>query len=183
MSVLASKLNPRSEEFKAHAAAMRALVDDLNAQLRKIAEGGGEVARTRHLGRGKLLPRERVEMLLDPDTPFLELAPLAALGMYNDEAPGAGMIAGIGRVAGVECVIVCNDATVKGGTYFPVTVKKHLRAQEIARRTACRASTSSTAAARTCRTRTTCSPTASTSAASSTTRPRCRRRASRRSPW
>ena len=133
MSVLASKLNPRSEEFKAHAAAMRALVDDLNAQLRKIAEGGGEVARTRHLGRGKLLPRERVEMLLDPDTPFLELAPLAALGMYNDEAPGAGMIAGIGRVAGVECVIVCNDATVKGGTYFPVTVKKHLRAQEIAR--------------------------------------------------
>jgi 3-methylcrotonyl-CoA carboxylase beta subunit len=133
MSVLASKLNPRSEEFKAHAAAMRALVDDLNAQLRKIGEGGGEVARTRHLGRGKLLPRERVEMLLDPDTPFLELAPLAALGMYNDEAPGAGMIAGIGRVAGVECVIVCNDATVKGGTYFPITVKKHLRAQEIAR--------------------------------------------------
>jgi 3-methylcrotonyl-CoA carboxylase beta subunit len=133
MSVLASKLNPRSEEFKSHAAAMRALVDDLNAQLRKIAEGGGEVARTRHLGRGKLLPRERVEMLLDPDTPFLELAPLAALGMYNDEAPGAGMIAGIGRVAGVECVIVCNDATVKGGTYFPMTVKKHLRAQEIAR--------------------------------------------------
>ncbi|WP_374567770.1 carboxyl transferase domain-containing protein [Ideonella sp.] len=137
MATLASKLNPRSEEAKANAAAMRALVDDLNAKLAKIAEGGGEAARAKHLGRGKLLPRERVEMLLDPDTPFLEIAPLAALGMYpekdgSDAAPAAGMIAGIGRVAGVECVIVCNDATVKGGTYYPLTVKKHLRAQEIA---------------------------------------------------
>ncbi|MFZ5548778.1 MAG: carboxyl transferase domain-containing protein [Pseudomonadota bacterium] len=137
MATLASKLNPRSEEAKANAAAMRALVDDLNAKLAKIAEGGGEAARAKHLGRGKLLPRERVEMLLDPDTPFLEIAPLAALGMYpekdgSDAAPCAGMIAGIGRVGGVECVIVCNDATVKGGTYYPITVKKHLRAQEIA---------------------------------------------------
>jgi 3-methylcrotonyl-CoA carboxylase beta subunit len=132
MPVLASKLNPRSDEFKTHAAAMRALVEDLNAQFARIAGGGGEAARAKHLGRGKLLPRERVEMLLDPDTPFLELAPLAALGMYNDDAPGAGMIAGIGRVSGVECVVVCNDATVKGGTYYPMTVKKHLRAQEIA---------------------------------------------------
>src|SRR5438132_3415912 len=112
---------------------MRVLVDDLNARLAKIAEGGGEATRAKHLGRGKLLPRERVQMLLDPDTPFLEIAPLAALGMYDDEAPGAGVIAGIGRVSGVECVIVCNDATVKGGTYYPITVKKHLRAQEIAR--------------------------------------------------
>jgi 3-methylcrotonyl-CoA carboxylase beta subunit len=137
MATLVTKLNPRSEEAKANAAAMRALVDDLNAKLAKIAEGGGEAARAKHLGRGKLLPRERVEMLLDPDTPFLEIAPLAALGMYpekdgSDAAPAAGMIAGIGRVGGVECVIVCNDATVKGGTYYPLTVKKHLRAQEIA---------------------------------------------------
>jgi len=132
MPTLATKLNPRSDEFKTNAAAMRALVDDLNAQLEKIVQGGGDAARAKHVGRGKLLPRERVEMLLDPDTPFLELAPLAALNMYDNDAPGAGLIAGIGRVAGVECVVVCNDATVKGGTYYPVTVKKHLRAQEIA---------------------------------------------------
>ncbi|MDH4287660.1 MAG: methylcrotonoyl-CoA carboxylase [Aquincola sp.] len=133
MPVLASKLNARSEEFKANAEAMRALVDDLNTKLQTIAQGGGDGPRAKHLSRGKLLPRERVERLLDADTPFLEIAPLAALDMYDNDAPGAGMIAGIGRVAGVECVIVCNDATVKGGTYYPMTVKKHLRAQEIAR--------------------------------------------------
>jgi len=132
MPALISKLNTRAEDFKANAQAMRALVDDLNARLARIAQGGGEAARAKHLARGKLLPRERVELLLDPDTPFLEIAPLAAMGMYDDDAPGAGLVAGIGRVAGVECVIVCNDATVKGGTYYPVTVKKHLRAQEIA---------------------------------------------------
>jgi 3-methylcrotonyl-CoA carboxylase beta subunit len=137
MAVLQSKLNPRAEDFKANATAMRALVDDLNATLARTAAGGGADARAKHLARGKLLPRERVERLLDPDTPFLEIAPLAALGMYpekngQDSAPAAGMIAGIGRVNGVECVIVCNDATVKGGTYYPMTVKKHLRAQEIA---------------------------------------------------
>ena len=137
MPALASKLSPRSEDFKANTVAMQALVDDLNAKLAKIAEGGGEAARAKHLARGKLLPRDRVEMLLDPDTPFLEIAPLAALNMYKeragqDAAPGAGLIAGIGRVSGVDCMIVCNDATVKGGTYFPMTVKKHLRAQEIA---------------------------------------------------
>jgi len=138
---LISKLNVRSEAARDNAAAMQAVVDDLNAKLAQIAQGGGEVARERHLKRGKLLPRDRVEMLLDPDTPFLELAPLAAYGMYpekdgqggtKDAAPCAGVIAGIGRVAGVECVIVCNDATVKGGTYYPMTVKKHLRAQEVA---------------------------------------------------
>ena len=137
MSTLSTQLNARSEDFKANAAAMRLLVDDLNARLAKIALGGGDEARRKHLSRGKLLPRDRVERLLDPGTPFLEIAPLAALGMYpekggQDAAPGAGMIAGIGRVAGVECLIVCNDATVKGGTYYPMTVKKHLRAQEIA---------------------------------------------------
>jgi len=141
MAVIESKLNPRAADAQANAAAMRALVEDLNAKLAAIAQGGGEAARAKHTARGKLLPRERVEMLLDPDTPFLEIAPLAALGMYpekdgqggtKDAAPCAGLVAGIGRVGGVECVIVCNDATVKGGTYYPLTVKKHLRAQEIA---------------------------------------------------
>jgi len=130
--MLESRLNPRSAEFQANAAAMRALVDDLRAHLEKIALGGSEASRSRHVARGKLLPRERVQTLLDPGTPFLEIAPLAALNMYANAAPCAGLIAGIGRVAGVDCMIVCNDATVKGGTYYPVTVKKHLRAQEIA---------------------------------------------------
>jgi 3-methylcrotonyl-CoA carboxylase beta subunit len=132
MSVLESQLNPRSADFQANAAAMKALVDDLNAQIAKAAAGGGEAARAKHVARGKLLPRDRVQMLLDPGTPFLELAPLAAHAMYNGDAPCAGVIAGIGRVSGVDCVIVCNDATVKGGTYYPMTVKKHLRAQEVA---------------------------------------------------
>src|SRR5215213_2435965 len=109
-----------------------ALVDQLRAKLAAAALGGPERARERHISRGKLLPRERVDGLLDPGSPFLELTPLAADGMYDDECPGAGMITGIGRVSGRECVIVANDATVKGGTYFPITVKKHLRAQEVA---------------------------------------------------
>ncbi|MFT3707330.1 MAG: carboxyl transferase domain-containing protein [Archangium sp.] len=133
MATLESRLNVRSAEFQANAAAMQAVVDDLKAKVAKISEGGGEDARKKHTSRGKLLPRERVNQLLDPGTPFLEFSQLAAFGMYKDEAPGAGIITGIGRVAGRECVIVCNDATVKGGTYYPVTVKKHLRAQEIAR--------------------------------------------------
>jgi 3-methylcrotonyl-CoA carboxylase beta subunit len=132
MPALETQLNARSADFQANAAAMRALVDDLNAQIAKAAAGGGETARARHVARGKLLPRERVQMLLDPGTPFLELAPLAAHGMYNGDAPCAGVIAGIGRVSGVDCMVVCNDATVKGGTYYPMTVKKHLRAQEVA---------------------------------------------------
>ena len=130
--ILDTQLNARSADFLANAAAMRTLVDDLRAQLDKVAQGGGEAARAKHTARGKLLPRERVQMLLDPGTPFLELAPLAALNMYNNDAPSAGLIAGIGRVSGVDCMIVCNDATVKGGTYYPLTVKKHLRAQEVA---------------------------------------------------
>ncbi len=137
MPVLETQLNARSAEFGHNAAAMRALVTDLNAKLAQVALGGGAGARAKHTARGKLLPRERVQMLLDPGTPFLELAPLAALAMYpdrdgSDSAPGAGLIAGIGRVSGVDCMIVCNDATVKGGSYFPLTVKKHLRAQEVA---------------------------------------------------
>ncbi|SFB91851.1 3-methylcrotonyl-CoA carboxylase beta subunit [Polaromonas sp. OV174] len=132
MTTLTTQLNARSADFQANASAMRALVDDLHVQLAKSAAGGGEAARAKHVARGKLLPRDRVQMLLDPGTPFLEVAPLAALGMYHGDAPCAGLIAGIGRVSGVDCMIVCNDATVKGGTYYPLTVKKHLRAQEIA---------------------------------------------------
>ncbi|MDR6375966.1 carboxyl transferase domain-containing protein [Paraburkholderia caledonica] len=132
MPIIESKLNPRSDDFRANAAALEALVADLRAKVEQLALGGGQAAREKHTGRGKLLPRERIEKLLDPGTPFLEFSQLAAYGMYNDDAPGAGVITGIGRIAGHECVIVCNDATVKGGTYYPVTVKKHVRAQEIA---------------------------------------------------
>ena len=132
MNALRSHANPGSEEFRANVTANTALVEDLNAQLERVRKGGGESARERHVGRGKLLPRERVDRLLDPGAPFLECSALAAHGLYDDEAPGAGIITGIGRVSGRECVIVANDATVKGGTYYPMTVKKHLRAQEIA---------------------------------------------------
>jgi 3-methylcrotonyl-CoA carboxylase beta subunit len=130
--ILESRLNPRSADFQANAAAMRTIVQDLRERAAQVAQGGSEAARAKHVARGKLLPRDRVRELLDPGSPFLEIAPLAALGMYGDEAPGAGLIAGIGRVSGVDCMVVCNDATVKGGTYYPMTVKKHLRAQEIA---------------------------------------------------
>jgi 3-methylcrotonyl-CoA carboxylase beta subunit len=132
VQVIPSKLNPRSAEFQANAARMRGLSDELRAKVEQVAQGGGAAARQKHIARGKLLPRERIEQLLDPGTPFLEIGQLAALGMYDDEAPSAGIIAGVGRVQGRECVIVANDATVKGGTYYPMTVKKHLRAQEIA---------------------------------------------------
>nr|WP_206314300.1 carboxyl transferase domain-containing protein [Streptomyces coryli] len=129
---MASTADPASEAWQANEAAHRALADELRAKLSKARAGGGAKARQRHTDRGKLLPRDRVDGLLDPGSPFLELAPLAANGMYDDAAPAAGVIAGIGRVSGRECVIVANDATVKGGTYYPMTVKKHLRAQEVA---------------------------------------------------
>ncbi len=133
MSVLSSAASPRSEAFKANASAMGALVEELEDRLAQAAEGGDETARARHVKRGKLLPRERVGQLLDPGAPFLELSPLAAYGMHGGAIHGASMITGIGRVQGRECMVVCNDATIKGGTYYPETVKKHLRAQEIAR--------------------------------------------------
>ncbi len=132
MPVIVSKANTRDPEFAENRRANQALVDDLAAQVERIRMGGGERARGRHEGRGKLLPRERVRGLLDSGSPFLELSQLAAYGVYADDVPGAGLIAGIGRVSGRECMIVANDATVKGGTYYPLTVKKHLRAQEIA---------------------------------------------------
>ena len=137
MPALETKLNARSADFQANAAAMQTVVYDLRVQVAKAAAGGSDATRAKHISRGKLLPRERVQMLLDPGTPFLELSPLAAMNMYSDKdgsdsAPCAGVITGIGRVSGVDCMIVCNDATVKGGTYYPMTVKKHVRAQEIA---------------------------------------------------
>ncbi|WHU04067.1 carboxyl transferase domain-containing protein [Sphingomonas sp. NIBR02145] len=130
--VLDSRVAADSAEFRARAAHNRALVDQLRADVAQAALGGSEASRTRHTSRGKLLPRERVERLLDPGAPFLEIGQLAACDMYEGEVPGAGMIAGVGRVSGRTVMIVCNDATVKGGTYYPMTVKKHLRAQEIA---------------------------------------------------
>ncbi|MBI0537618.1 methylcrotonoyl-CoA carboxylase [Roseomonas sp. KE2513] len=132
MSALPTALDTRSTEYTANAARMRALVDDLRAHADRVRQGGGEAAREKHLSRGKLLPRDRVRTLIDPASPFLEIGQLAAGGLYKDEVPSAGLITGIGRVEGRECMIVANDATVKGGTYFPLTVKKHLRAQEIA---------------------------------------------------
>jgi 3-methylcrotonyl-CoA carboxylase beta subunit len=132
MAVINSKLKTSSAEFKAAADAMRAHVAELKARLAQAREGGGPAARKRHQGRGKLLPRERVAALLDPGTPFLELSPLAAWETYGEPVPAAGIITGVGKVSGRDCIIVANDATVKGGTYYPLTVKKHLRAQEIA---------------------------------------------------
>ncbi len=133
MPALTSSLDPRSQEFQDNRAWHRTLVDELDARLARAADGGGAKARAKHTERGKLLARDRIAALLDPGSPFLELSPLAAEGMYDDAAPAACFVSGFGRVQGQEVVIVANDATVKGGTYFPITVKKHLRAQEVAR--------------------------------------------------
>lgn len=132
MATLQSKINIRSEDYAANKAHMGEQIDDLHRVLAKIRLGGGEKYRERHLSKGKLLPRDRINALLDPGSPFLELSQLAALNVYDDYVPSAGIITGIGRVNGAECMIVCNDPTVKGGSYYPMTVKKHLRAQEIA---------------------------------------------------
>ncbi|WP_457972021.1 carboxyl transferase domain-containing protein [Arthrobacter sp. D1-17] len=132
METLASRLDPTSGTFEANSLAQRALAAELRKRLAEAALGGPEKSRERHVARGKLLPRERIDQLLDEGSPFLEIAPLAANGMYNDESPGAGLIAGIGLVHGRHVLVISNDATVKGGTYYPMTVKKHLRAQEIA---------------------------------------------------
>ncbi|HQT46034.1 MAG TPA: carboxyl transferase domain-containing protein, partial [Acidocella sp.] len=132
MTHLSSAIDPSSETFQSNAEINRALAAALRAKTAATALGGPETVRARHLSRGKLLPRARVERLLDPGAPFLEIGQLAANGLYHDEAPGAGLICGIGQVSGREVMIIANDATVKGGVYFPLTVKKHLRAQEIA---------------------------------------------------
>ncbi|CEA05772.1 acyl-CoA carboxyltransferase subunit beta [Pseudomonas saudimassiliensis] len=132
MAIFHTQLDVHSPEYAANRSAMLREVTALRTLLERIAQGGGEQAQARHCGRGKLLPRERIDTLLDPGSPFLEICPLAAHGVYDEEVPAAGLIAGIGRVAGVECMIIANDATVKGGSYYPLTVKKHLRAQAIA---------------------------------------------------
>lgn len=132
MPAIKSKLNPKSQDFIVNSDSMQSLVDDLKDKMRVIADGGGKARNEKHLSRGKLLPRDRVRQLLDVGSPFLEFSQFAAFAMYDNQVPSAGIIAGIGVVNGQECVIVANDATVKGGTYFPETIKKHLRAQEIA---------------------------------------------------
>src|SRR3712207_8484844 len=134
MPMIESALDLRSPEARANAEAMRGLVADLRETAEHGRLGGGQAARERHLSRGKLLPRDRIRALIDPVSPFLEVGQLAAHGMYGGEVPSAGIVTGIGRVSGRECMVVANDATVKGGTYFPMTVQKHLRAQEIAQR-------------------------------------------------
>ena len=174
MDRLPTRVDPASPEFQERSRAMEGLVAELREELAKARQGGA--GRERHAEQKKMFVRDRVDALLDPGSPFLELSPLAAHGMYDGEAPGAGLVTGIGRVSGREVMVIANDATVKGGTYFPMTVKKHLRAQEVARgEPAARASTSSTRAARSCRSRRRSFRTASTSDGSSTTRRACRR--------
>jgi 3-methylcrotonyl-CoA carboxylase beta subunit len=133
MPLLDSRLDTRDPVYARNRAAMAELVADLRAKVAEVEQGGGAAASAKHVARGKLLPRERIRALIDPGSPFLEFSPLAAYGMYDDTIAAAGILTGVGRVSGRECVIVCNDATVKGGTYYPLTVKKHVRAQEIAR--------------------------------------------------
>ena len=132
MTILQSKINPRSEEFQANQESMAKAVSDLRDKVATIQQGGGPSYQERHIARGKLLPRERINRLLDDGSPFLEIGQFAAYNVYDEEVPAAGVIAGVGRVSGTECMIIANDATVKGGSYYPLTVKKHLRAQEIA---------------------------------------------------
>ncbi len=130
---LHSSTDPTSSDFARNAEAMRALVTELRQKLDQVAGGGGEASRARHTSRGKMLARHRVDLLIDPGTAFLELSPLAAFGLYGGDVHSASVITGVGRISGRECVVVANDATIKGGTYYPMTVKKHLRAQDIAR--------------------------------------------------
>src|SRR3954454_19404022 len=131
MEPLESHLDTNSDDFRRNSAALQALVDELNRRVEIARQGGGPKYVARHKEQGKMPPRERIAALLDPHTPFLELSPLAANGMYDDDAPAAGIITGVGIIHGQECLVIANDATVKGGTYYPITVKKHLRAQTI----------------------------------------------------
>jgi acetyl-CoA carboxylase carboxyltransferase component len=176
VAVLSSQVERASSDFVRRQERMEALVAELRERTAQIAQGGGERATDRHRSRGKLPARERIDRLCDPDTAFLEVSALAAWEVYDGQAPAAGIVTGIGVVEGRECVIVANDATVKGGTYFPLTVKKHLRAQEIAEQNhlPCIYLVDSGGARS--------SPTATTSDESSSTRPACPRRASHRSP-
>ena len=183
MDRIESHLKTGSAEYQANRAAMEAAVTKLRSTIDRIREGGPEPARKRHTERGKLLVRDRVKELIDPDTPFLELSTLAAHGLYGDEAPGASIVTGIGRVSGREAVIVANDATVKGGTYYPLTVKKHLRAQEVAMQNHLPCVYLVDSAARFCPFSPRSFPIANTLGGFSTIRRACRRWESRRSRW
>jgi 3-methylcrotonyl-CoA carboxylase beta subunit len=183
MNVLKTAITPDSKDFAENKVAMEALVEDLRSKAARIAQGGGVEACERHIARGKMLPRERIAALIDPGTPFLELSQFAAFKVYDDSVPAAGLVAGIGRVSGQEFVVLANDATVKGGTYYPLTVKKHLRAQEIAQENIYQASILSIAAARIFRAKTKSFRIATISAAFFIIRPECRLWAFRRSPW
>ena len=171
MSTIKSFVSPNSEEFQKNAEAYEELVEELRDRMNEAQRGGSEKSRERHKERGKMPVRDRIDRLLDPDTAFLELSPLAAYGMYDGEVPAAGIVAGIGRVSGRECMIVANDATVKGGTYYPMTVKKHLRAQEVAEQNHLPCVYLVDSGGRFCRCRTRCFRIGSTSGGSSTTRP------------
>jgi Carboxyl transferase domain len=176
-----SIIDVSSTDFARNSEVMRSLVAELRDKLNLVSGGGGKTSRARHTARGKMLARERVDLLVDPGTAFLKLSPLAAHGLYGGDVHLASVITGVGRISGRECFVVANDATIKGGTYYPMTVKKHLRAQDIARQNICPASTWWSPAARFCRCRTRSFRTNATSTASSITRRRCRRSAFPRS--
>ncbi len=182
MARLDSAIDRRSAEFQANAGAMQAQLSVLRERLALASRGGSAEARERHISRGKLPVRDRIELLLDPGSPFLEIGALAANGLYGGDAHCAGLVAGIGRVSGRECMIAANDATIKGGTYYPLTVKKHLRAQDIARENRLPCLYLVDSGAPSCLSKTRFSRTSAISGASSTIRRKCRRRASRRSP-
>ncbi len=182
MTLIRSAISTSSPEFRENVRAMRALVADLREKVAVAAEGGGATARHKHLARGKLLPRDRIERLLDPGSPFLEIGQLAGHGLYGCEAPSGGIIAGIGRIEGRAAMILANDATVKGRHLYPITVKKHLRAQAIAAENRLPCVYLVRFRGGYCRCRTRSFPTRTISAASSTIRPTCRRQAFRRSP-
>lgn len=178
-----SKIDAHHPDFWENFQHHQHLALDLREKLDQIALGGPERSRARHVSRGKLLPRDRVNLLLDPGSPFLEVAPLAAWGLYENDVPAAGLITGVGRVSGQEVMIVANDATVKGGTYYPMTVKKHLRAQEIALENRLPCVYLVDSGGLSCRCKTRSFPIGSISEGSSSTRPTCRPPASLRLPW
>ena len=183
MSRIHSRLDTASPEYAANRTAMQAMVDDLHARIAESALGGGAANNARHQARGKLLPRERINQLLDPGSPFLELSALAGWQVYDEPVPAAGIITGIGRVSGRLCMLVVNDATVKGGTYYPLTVKNTCAPRPSPSGCASPASIWWIPAALSCRCRMRCSPIGITLAASSTTRPVCRPRISPSWRW
>ena len=180
MDIIESRIDTADPAFRSNAERMQQLVTEHRERIELVRRGGGASYLERHRAQGKMPVRERVEKLLDPSSPFLELSPLAAWEVYDDAVPAAGMVTGIGRVSGREVMIVANDATVKGGTYYPLTVKKHLRAQQVALETGCHVFTSSIRAEHSCRCKQKCFPTGNISGAFFSIRRACRRNASRK---